>query len=86
MQHSFNDNAIDRALTLCTRAVVTFNILEASVLTCLSVLQARGEDQDPGEKGQRPDRGELHGAKCGSLTAGQSICLFYCLLVWFYLI
>lgn len=56
-----------------------------SVLTCLSVLQARGEDQDPGEKGERPDRGELHGAELGSLAAGQSICLFLLplSLVWF---
>lgn len=60
----------DDALILSTCAVVSLNILEM----CVSVLQARREDQDPGEKGQRPDRRELHGAERGSPTAGLSIC------------
>lgn len=39
------------------------------------VLQARGEDQDPGEESERPDRRELHGAERGSPTAGVTLCL-----------
>lgn len=40
------------------------------------VFQARREDQDPGEKSQRSDRGELYGSQQWSLTAGQGDPLF----------
>lgn len=63
-------------LTLCKCSVVSLNTLKACVSTYALVLQARREDQDPGEKGQRPDRRELHGAERGSPTAGSSICIF----------
>lgn len=63
-------------LTVFVCVALQLELLRKCVsLTYLSVLQARGEDQDPGEKGQRPDRRELHGAECGSPTAGQCICL-----------
>ena len=60
--------------SLCLSTLLTYYNDIITYTVC--ILQAWGEDQDPGEESERPDRRELHGTQHGNPTTGQTLSFF----------